>query len=639
MILESVPVFLVDFPLVFGNHGFVRELIPLSIHNIILGAIMKKIIAFQFALLLIFVANVAESQLTPPAPLHINPPCSLSCCEESFPYTFCVNGLPVIQCSVSPQRDGAQKAYLPGCVKMMNTMPTDGQNMPNASPPQPAGLLSNDDLGNNSDEEAGAAGQQSSDATLFNQGNPPVDPKTETTLFPVQSSPGDKPTCGDKPTDDCVEPVEADYVTVDNPDDNLSDYETIVDGIDYTDDPKDNPDYIADKKTYDGQVTDYNNAVTAYNTCETNFTTLNDEYNTCESTIDARDAQWETDESNWNKFQGAEAQFLKDQSAFSTDQDAYTTIWNDGDAQNDATEALNNWYSSCSPATQGDASCCIHVTLDNSATDFPKVNGAVPAARTILTNQPNQAGFPLCGESSCANMSRSIIINISSEALDQDFQSTSPDVSKYSLFPVHPTGFYTNDFGNPSVASGFSVISFLMVVEHEIGHYLGLHHPDELVNDHTCPNCYTANPFIDPSTGNVNSSGCQTVMGPGNLQVNTPTYNLTDVDQCQFQKLYCPAACNAGVSVGENETGPLPEIHPNPSTGAVELDYTVTNHSFVQVTIYDVLGRDVLDAYSGYEDPGPRSMSLGTDALPSGHYVCRVTVGDRADYIDLVIMK
>ena len=80
-------------------------------------------------------------------------------------------------------------------------------------------------------------------------------------------------------------------------------------------------------------------------------------------------------------------------------------------------------------------------------------------------------------------------------------------------------------------------------------------------------------------------------------------------------------------------------IHPNPSTGGTELDFTIATRDFVQVTIYDVLGRDVLDVYSGYENPGTQSMSLGTETLPSGHYVCRVTVGDRADYIDLVIQK
>jgi hypothetical protein len=71
----------------------------------------------------------------------------------------------------------------------------------------------------------------------------------------------------------------------------------------------------------------------------------------------------------------------------------------------------------------------------------------------------------------------------------------------------------------------------------------------------------------------------------------------------------------------------------------VTLTFDVEDRSFVQVTIYDLLGKEVNIVSSGYDEQGPQSISLGTESLPSGNYVCRVRVGDRAAYINLVIKK
>jgi hypothetical protein len=59
----------------------------------------------------------------------------------------------------------------------------------------------------------------------------------------------------------------------------------------------------------------------------------------------------------------------------------------------------------------------------------------------------------------------------------------------------------------------------------------------------------------------------------------------------------------------------------------------------VQVAIYDVLGNQVRMVSSGYEEEGQQTISLGTETLPSGNYVCRVRVGDRVSYINLAITK
>jgi hypothetical protein len=52
-----------------------------------------------------------------------------------------------------------------------------------------------------------------------------------------------------------------------------------------------------------------------------------------------------------------------------------------------------------------------------------------------------------------------------------------------------------------------------------------------------------------------------------------------------------------------------------------------------------VLGKEVRSVLSEEQEPGEQSISLGTETLPSGNYICRVSVGERVSYINLAITK
>lgn len=69
------------------------------------------------------------------------------------------------------------------------------------------------------------------------------------------------------------------------------------------------------------------------------------------------------------------------------------------------------------------------------------------------------------------------------------------------------------------------------------------------------------------------------------------------------------------------------------------LTYNVHEYCFVQVVLYDMLGNSVRNVYSGYSNQGLKSLSLGTEALPNGHYVCRVRVGENVAYINIVVSR
>ena len=81
------------------------------------------------------------------------------------------------------------------------------------------------------------------------------------------------------------------------------------------------------------------------------------------------------------------------------------------------------------------------------------------------------------------------------------------------------------------------------------------------------------------------------------------------------------------------------EIYPNPTTGECQLQYEVSGQEFVQVAVYNQLGTLMRMVSSDYEETGERTISLGTESLPSGNYVCRVRVGENVSYINLVIKK
>ncbi len=621
-----------------------------------------------------------------------------SCCKESFPYEFCdATGAGVfVACSSNPNADGkAVKAFIPSCV-IVDPMPGNAIWQPNGPPAGPAGLLGDDDLNDNPNEEAGAAAQQSSDAKLFNQlptGQPPLDPDFESDLYPVTSAPGPEPTCGDEPYPDQLyapdrqaifdryvnaSPTESGTNLVIPPwkrhwdvsNEGWWDYDELEYDAAFSQWSEDSSNFVngfdpahIDETGLTGNEIDEVNLF--YNE---DFGWLNDEYTyeldsveedsaqeadweACETGLSDQIAQWKQDTANYSKYLGAEAQYQADLTAWNDAGNSYTQVFVQSQAQADADSALHQWLDLCNPPIQPCESvpeCCIHVVMDNSVRDFQDPIGIV--AQTTGSG-PNT--FLVCDPTGCESGSF-IEVNVTSQFLSDEKVTGAKytDPSEYNLHPVNLTGFYTALDQGPTTASGYNNYSFYQLMEHEIGHYLGLHHPEQAINGEECPNCYTANPFISPS-GILNPNGYQTVMANANIIAATGVaahypLSLTDEDMCQFEKLYCnmcgggsgasPCAYDDGVPKQEREDFEA-GVHPNPSTGATELDYTVTKRTLVQITIYDMIGNAIRLVALKYEDAGTYAASLGTESLPSGHYVCRLREGESVAYINVVIQR
>ncbi len=524
---------------------------------------------------LLFAVNTSVAQVT----------CTIPCWQQSFPYNFCdpSTGLQFIQCSTFPNDDPPGvpvKAYIPGCVAIYYEYNMD---------------------------------------TLWQ-------PSTAVPVFTEE--PPDRQEIWDNYIDNIV-------------------------GVDFNwVNPWDKP-YDDGNEAYWGDSSSYAAAIDQWQLDSAVFF-AGDSQEVSSYYYDGNDNDEEAvsdyfQQERWALFNAYHVQYgtyQTDSTAHARGTDVpYVQPWSDAQAATDAQNALNHWLGVCQPPIAPDGpGCCIHVNLDPNPNDFS------PAASDFAETRSdsNQEGFPQCGEASCPDLIRFINVNTSPAFL---YQTNNPLLwHSNPAYKLHsaPTQMWYTGTGHPmpntyadGVDQTYFDFSFYQLMEHEIGHWLGLMHPESGPPNgsatYACTNCYTNNPYITKSK-TVNPAGFWTVMAQGLNFPGDTALLLTNEDSCQFKKLYCPADVSVKLGTQTNDWF-HPEIFPNPSSGGMTLTFNIISQSFTQISIYDLLGKKIKEVLSDYSEEGPQSISLGTETLPSGNYVCRVHVGERVSYINLVIKK
>jgi hypothetical protein len=106
---------------------------------------------------------------------------------------------------------------------------------------------------------------------------------------------------------------------------------------------------------------------------------------------------------------------------------------------------------------------------------------------------------------------------------------------------------------------------------------------------------------------------------------------------------YSNVATVTPVSVPNPEIVPkvyaLYQNYPNPFNPVTDIRYDIPKESFVRLVIYDLLGREIAVLVNGIQKPGQYSAKWGSENIPSGAYIYKMTAGDYEKTRKMVLLK
>jgi Secretion system C-terminal sorting domain len=79
--------------------------------------------------------------------------------------------------------------------------------------------------------------------------------------------------------------------------------------------------------------------------------------------------------------------------------------------------------------------------------------------------------------------------------------------------------------------------------------------------------------------------------------------------------------------------------YPNPFNPATTIGFQLPAGSFVRLTVYDVLGREVATLVSAYRSAGYHEVAFNASALPGGVYFCKLSSGNFVSVGKMILVK
>ncbi len=115
------------------------------------------------------------------------------------------------------------------------------------------------------------------------------------------------------------------------------------------------------------------------------------------------------------------------------------------------------------------------------------------------------------------------------------------------------------------------------------------------------------------------------------------TTALSDVTGITFAPAGLIGIAPGGVEIPEKFY--LSQNYPNPFNPITTVNYGVSRKELVQISVFDVSGKEILKLNEGFKNPGIYSVTFeGTD-LPSGVYFYKITAGKFAKSKKMMLMK
>jgi len=83
----------------------------------------------------------------------------------------------------------------------------------------------------------------------------------------------------------------------------------------------------------------------------------------------------------------------------------------------------------------------------------------------------------------------------------------------------------------------------------------------------------------------------------------------------------------------------LAQNYPNPFNPSTIIKFSIPSESYVNLKIYDMLGREVRTLLNEEKAPGTYAINFTAGNLPSGVYLYKLTAGNYTDTKKLILIK
>ena len=83
----------------------------------------------------------------------------------------------------------------------------------------------------------------------------------------------------------------------------------------------------------------------------------------------------------------------------------------------------------------------------------------------------------------------------------------------------------------------------------------------------------------------------------------------------------------------------LYQNYPNPFNPSTKIKFELNNRSFVQLSIFDMLGREITKLVDGEFESGSHEVTFDAKELASGIYFYKILVGNKQEVKKLILSK
>ena len=129
--------------------------------------------------------------------------------------------------------------------------------------------------------------------------------------------------------------------------------------------------------------------------------------------------------------------------------------------------------------------------------------------------------------------------------------------------------------------------------------------------------------FNSSTLNNVNIDYSSGVFDSNNSNLVLSVNSITEVET--------HASLPSNFELGQN--------YPNPFNPSTVIKYSIPFNSFVQIKVFDVIGREINTLVKGQMNAGTYNITLNADNMPSGIYFYRIEAGNFVQTKKMILLK